>query len=205
MGLARALAGQLSHPSGIAGPLMGPLLDRLNGRANRHAVSLLAPGSAERVLDVGFGGGAALAAILRRDPQATAAGAEISEPMLERARHRFRREIRAYRLQLVLAAADGLPFPDHAFDAALSVHTLYFWPNPAAGFAELHRVLRPGGRLLIAVRRPDQLQRLRTTRHGFQLYSHDNIDALFDGAGFVGREVVESRGVLFVTGCRADG
>ena len=181
---------------------MGPLLDRINGKANRQAIEMLAPRPDERVLDVGFGGGAALAAILRRGPDSVAAGAEISETMLERGRRRFRREIRQYRLQLVRGAADGLPFPDRSFDAALSVHTLYFWPDPTAGFAELHRLLRPGGRLLVAVGHPERMERLPTTKHGFRLWSRTGLDALFDGAGFIEREVVEHDGVLFAMGRR---
>jgi ubiquinone/menaquinone biosynthesis C-methylase UbiE len=48
-----------------------------------------------------------------------------------------------------LASAEALPFPDDWFDAAYLVTVLGEIPRPAAALAELRRVLKPGGRLVI--------------------------------------------------------
>ena len=50
---------------------------------------------------------------------------------------------------LHLADATALPVPDAGFDAALSVQVLEYVADPDAALAELHRVLRPGGRLVV--------------------------------------------------------
>jgi SAM-dependent methyltransferase len=42
----------------------------------------------------------------------------------------------------VLAAAERLPFVDGSFDAAMALHTVHHWTDPAAGLAELRRVAR---------------------------------------------------------------
>ena len=45
----------------------------------------------------------------------------------------------------------SVPWADGAFDCAYSINCVQFWPDKAAGFAELWRVLRPGGRIVIAL------------------------------------------------------
>jgi arsenite methyltransferase len=53
-----------------------------------------------------------------------------------------------------LHAGDGtrLPAADDSLDAVVGVHTVYFWPDPAATVAEIARALRPGGRVVLAFR-----------------------------------------------------
>lgn len=60
-------------------------------------------------------------------------------------------------------AAESLPFPDESFDAAVSTLTLCTVKNPQQALSEIHRVLKPGGKLLfiehvIANNRPDRLK-----------------------------------------------
>jgi SAM-dependent methyltransferase len=49
-----------------------------------------------------------------------------------------------------VADATTLPFPDHTFGAATALHMLYHVPDPAAAIAEMRRVMRPGGTLVIS-------------------------------------------------------
>jgi SAM-dependent methyltransferase len=52
-----------------------------------------------------------------------------------------------------------LPFDDAAFDAVVSTEAFHWFPDPGAALAEFHRVLEPGGRLLVAlVNPPTELQ-----------------------------------------------
>ena len=88
------LARQLGRPSGLSGRFVGVMLNRSNKGAVTAAVEALAivPGSV--VADVGFGGGVGLELLIKtvgRSGQVH--GVEVSNTMLTRAEHRFRRDI----------------------------------------------------------------------------------------------------------------
>jgi SAM-dependent methyltransferase len=68
--------------------------------------------------------------------------------------------VRADRLDVRVADVHELPFPDATFDRVLTVNTVYFWPDLQAALAEIRRILRPGGRLVIGIRDPKQMRRV---------------------------------------------
>src|SRR5262249_44714620 len=68
---------------------------------------------------------------------------------------RNRARIAAGRIRLHHGDGIALPVDTHSVDGALSVHTIYFWPQPQVTLAEFARVLRPGGRLVLAFRTGD--------------------------------------------------
>lgn len=101
--------------------------------------------SALAVLDIGTGLGylAGVAAALGR----RAAGIDIAPRMIERAGERAARL--GLTIDLRVADVDALPFADGAFDAITERNVLWTMPDPARTLAELRRVLRPGGHLLV--------------------------------------------------------
>lgn len=186
--------GQLQRPHGLLAPLMGRMLDRANQRLNAQVIGVLAPRAGERILDVGFGGGVGLWLLQTRCPEARLAGAEISGAMLAGARRRFRRALADGALELCEASVERLPWPDHAFDAAYAVHSIYFWPDAMAGLRELHRVLRPSGRLVLGVEAQASLQRSGLAERGFLTPSYDDIATWLGRAGFRHMRMLEDRG-----------
>jgi demethylmenaquinone methyltransferase / 2-methoxy-6-polyprenyl-1,4-benzoquinol methylase len=144
---------------------LAPDYDRLNtlltfglDRSWRRAlVEVVGVGPGHRVLDVGAGTGRSLAEVRRAvGPSGLAVGVDFTEAMLVRARgHR------------VLADALRLPFPDRAFDAALSAFALRDVADQQVVLEEMSRVTRPGGRLgILEIGRP--AGRLR--RAGFEAW-----------------------------------
>lgn len=199
--IARAVARQSRRPRGVLGRIWGPVLDRATRTANGRAFEALALDGDVAVLEIGFGGGRLLSRILA----ATAgpvAGLEISDVMLERAVRRFRREVRAGRLQLVEGEVGALPFDDASFDRVVSVHTIYFWPETEAGLREILRALRPGGRLVLGTATKEFLSQRRVSQHGYRLFAESDLRDALERAGFADVAVHRHDTVVVTSGAR---
>lgn len=96
--------------------------------------------AADAILDIGCGTGASLRHLAALGAEGRLVGVDPSERMICHARR-----LSPDRLEFAMASAEDLPFPDAAFDGVLAVNSVNHWPDPAAGFAEASRVLRPGG------------------------------------------------------------
>lgn len=108
-----------------------PLLDAL----------ALRPG--ERFLDVGCGTGHLLAAAARRGAETV--GVDLSEEGVRVARGVSPRST------VLVARGESLPFPEASFDCVAAAGSLEHFLDIPRGLAEMSRVLRPGGRLLVVV------------------------------------------------------
>ena len=183
MAISERIARQLRQPSGPTGRAVGHLLNQLNRPINRSAVRRLQLAGHESVLEVGFGGGAALDLILDRT-DGLVSGIEVSDAMLAHGRRRFRRQIEQGRLELTPGGVSEIPYADARFDRALTTHTIYLWPDPAQALREIHRVLAPRGRVVLATECPEDLGRRSYARHGFRIFRDDELVELLGTAGF---------------------
>jgi len=182
--LSRWLGRQLRQPSGLGGWLIARIMNRSNAAMNQRAIELLDVQPTHAVLEVGFGGGLALAPLLARARSGRVTGVDPSDDMLAAAAEHHRAAIASGRLRLERAVVEALPHGDREFDRVLSVNTLYFWPDPARGFAEIRRVLRPGGKLVLGYRPAERMRKLGFTRHDFRLFEDGEVLRLLGDAGF---------------------
>lgn len=105
----------------------------------------------ERVLDVACGTGlVALAAARTVGAKGRVCGVDISGAMVEVARHKARQQD-IDKVTFARMDAESLAFAAAEFDVALCALGLMYMPDPALALREMRRVLRPGGRLLLAV------------------------------------------------------
>jgi SAM-dependent methyltransferase len=124
-------------------------------RIAAEALARLAVGPEDRVLELGCASGRLLSRLAASVRRGFVAGVDPSEAMVRHARHRNRRWLERGRLAVhVGSSADLGTFPDAHFDAVLGVHVVCFWSEPQRDLAEVWRVLRPGGRVLLGFR-PD--------------------------------------------------
>ncbi len=98
-----------------------------------------------RVLEIGVGTGRVGLDLVRAGVPLV--GLDLSLPMLQRLRENAAGEVG---LPVVQGDATALPFPDAAFGAALASHVLHLVPDYPGALAELARVVRPGGPVLVS-------------------------------------------------------
>jgi arsenite methyltransferase len=178
----RYIAAQLRKPHGAFGrALIAPLLNRANAAMNERTLTALDLRASDRVLEVGFGGGALLNAMAAAHPTAELHGADFSRDMVLRGAG-------GIAARLICASVDHLPYAAATFTRICTVNTIYFWPDCAAAFAELRRVLAPGGRLVVAFGDAESMGKMAVTRYGFSLYQADEVAAFFQAAGFASIE-----------------
>jgi demethylmenaquinone methyltransferase/2-methoxy-6-polyprenyl-1,4-benzoquinol methylase len=130
------------------------LLNRLlsagvDRRWRRAGVDSLALPPRSRVLDVCTGTADLLVEFLRRDPGHRGFGVDLSGEMLARGARKLRQRGLAGRCGLASGDAERLPLRDGLFDGALIAFGIRNVGQPLQALREIHRVLRPGGRLVI--------------------------------------------------------
>ncbi|MEV2253857.1 class I SAM-dependent methyltransferase [Streptomyces sp. NPDC050147] len=140
---------QFGRPQGLPGRLVGWVMAHRASNRQRSlwVVSLLEVQPTDRVLEVGFGPGLAIAELARRASKGHVYGIDHSDAMVRQTRKRNAAAIRTQRVTLLRASVDRLPRFDKTLDAIVAVNSLGFWPNPTQQLCELRGLLRPGGRI----------------------------------------------------------
>ena len=143
----RAWAEDLGYPPELAN-VPETAVESFAGVANPWQLGRLAPG--ERVLDLGSGAGTdSLVAAQMVGEQGAVTGIDMTLQMLTKARTAAA-EMNASNVEFVESEAERLPFAGESFDVVISNGVIDLIPDKDAVFAELFRVLVPGGRIQIA-------------------------------------------------------
>jgi SAM-dependent methyltransferase len=143
----RAWAEDLEYPAELAS-VPETAVESFAGVANPWALGRLSAG--ERVLDLGSGAGTdSLIAAQMVGERGSVTGIDMTPEMLAKARAAAA-EMGAANVEFVESEAEDLPFDDESFDVVVSNGVIDLIPDKDAVFAELFRVLAPGGRMQIA-------------------------------------------------------
>ena len=114
----------------------------------RRAIDELVAAKPQRVLDVATGTADLAIAALRADPEHVT-GIDISEGMLAIGRQKLTERHLTDRVTLQQGDSEALAFADDSFDAVMAAYGVRNFENLDKGLAEMYRVLRPGGKLVV--------------------------------------------------------
>jgi len=179
------MAAQMRKPSGWFGSvLLRRLLNRMNMAVVESTLSRIELEPHHHVLEIGFGGGAALGLVSKHLTTGVVTGVDFSPEMVREAERHFRHEIANGRLRVQLGDIAALPFASATFDRVFTINTIYFWPNTLQSLGEIRRVLKPGGLAVIALRSRENMERVSFTQHGFRLFSPPEVPPIIQQAGF---------------------
>jgi arsenite methyltransferase len=143
----RTWAEDLGYPEELAG-VPSSSVESFAGVANPFTLGRLAPG--ECVLDLGCGAGTdSLVAAQMVGPEGSVTGIDMTPEMLAKAKASAT-EMGVDNVEFVESEAERLPFSNASFDVVISNGVIDLIPDKDAVFSEIHRVLRPGGRIQVA-------------------------------------------------------
>jgi ubiquinone/menaquinone biosynthesis C-methylase UbiE len=149
------------------------------------------------VLDVACGTGEFERLILAEHPAQHMVGVDISEKMLAIARQKLRRYPS---VSFQAASASVLPFPNSRFDLVISANAFHYFEDPDAALAEMKRVLKPNGKIIILdwckdsllFRSYDFWLKMTDPAHQ-QCYTQAEFHRLLNSAGFKIRHAAKVR------------
>lgn len=151
----KASVRHLSHVNGLftgwGSRIYDVVMVRLTSNLYRRVVDDLALSGLDEgmVLDAGTGPGTLARHIARQQPHLQVYGIDLSADMIQVAREHTKREQLTGRVHFDIGNIAQLPYPDHSFDVVVSTISMHHWYELEQPLRDLHRVLKPGGHLLI--------------------------------------------------------
>lgn len=182
-------AAQLRCPGGVQAGETARKMNEIHGTLNRQCIEHMQIAPGDRILETGPGNGAFAGEIVAVQESVAYVGIDWSPDMVRQAQALHAGLIERGCVEFLLGDSQALPFEAQSFDKALTVHTIYFWDDPARHLAEMHRVLKPGGRLCLAFADRTFTEKMPFARFGFQLYRVQDAMALLESAGFIVEDV----------------
>jgi SAM-dependent methyltransferase len=184
------IARQARCPTGWLGAVLARIMAVETANENETALALLELQPRDHVLDIGCGHGRTLTQAARAVREGFVAGVDLSARMVRMATQRNAELVQSGRVEVRLADACRIPYPDERFDKIVAVHVLYFWSDPLAYLREIYRVTKPRGRFVLGFRSSDDARAVADLPASvYRFYSQDEVRALLAASGFAGARV----------------
>jgi ubiquinone/menaquinone biosynthesis C-methylase UbiE len=181
------MASLLGKPEGEIGSAVGEMLNRVNANITSAVYQRLMLRDRDRILEIGFGNGRLLPALMALADDMTYVGLDRAKTMVTEATAHNAELVAAARASFRLGSAESIPCKDESFDRAFAVNVVYFWPEPVRALAEMRRVLRPGGLSIVAsaIMAPgEEPPPFAKPEYGFHRRSREALLSLHRDAGF---------------------
>ena len=187
MGLFKKFVSQTRKPDGFLGKMMLSSMNSGHAKLADWGFSHLPNISPENAVDLGCGGGRNAGELLKKYPNARVTAVDYSTLSVEKAKDYNKAMIKAGRCEVRQGDVSDLQLPAGTFDLATAFETVYFWPGIGKCFAQVAKVLKPGGYFLICNESdgadPTSLK-FEKIIDGMKNYTAEEIDTALRAAGF---------------------
>ena len=185
---------QAGHPSGLFGRIvMSKIFDFGNAALNNFLMETLVPEENDHVLEIGFGTGKLISKMSGRINHGLVEGIDLSASMLHIAEKRNRKYINQGRVILRQGDFGEIDYDHNRFDKICSVNTVYFWIEPDKIIQKIHRLLKNGGKLVLAFEDKKQLETRPLDLDIFKMYSEYQIRDILRRNRFSAEIRIESK------------
>ncbi|ELR73047.1 SAM-dependent methyltransferase [Fulvivirga imtechensis AK7] len=189
----KSIAGQLRQPSGEHAVEVGEKMNDGNLHININTIAALQLTANDNILEIGMGNGFFVKDILSTDPSIRYTGLDFSEAMVREACKRNSGFINKGQAQFLMGDARNLPFDNAMFSKVFTVNTIYFWEDQEQVLSEIKRVLKPGGKVFIAIRPKSVMKLYPFVKYGFNMFNKKELADLLLGIGFNICEILEKK------------
>ena len=179
-----------ARPRGFLGRYIAAQMEKEALQRNGWVLSQLDLQPVDYVLEVGYACGIDMARVARTVTSGLVIGVDHSETMFHMAFKRNKQHLDTGRMQLQVGPASKLPFAFPYFDKVFSINVAGYSKEPAKDFAELKRVLRPGGMALVAV-------------SGLSEKANKRLESDFHSTGFSNVTLSEQDGMICLRGFKS--
>ena len=202
MGIWQVIGRQAQNPTGFVGRLVTRFMTRMTRAHSAWTVEVLDIQPGDHLLEVGFGAGVGIQLLAERTTEGHVAGVDISDTMLEMASARNAGSIAQGRVELVKGDGKTIPYSDGHFDKVCTINTIYVVSEPSQLFAELYRVLKPGGLAAVTFPVREHFMKFRPTRTpGFHMHEVEDLQSALEHAGFTDVRIERNDSVKFGSNC----
>jgi ubiquinone/menaquinone biosynthesis C-methylase UbiE len=136
----------------------------------------------DRLLEIGFGNGKTISKFFTLNPTLLYYGVDFSELMCTEAITKTK--VFENRVSISCQNAAKMTFENDFFDCIVTLNTIYFWENLETQLAELKRVLRQGGQLVIGYRPKSSMEKLPFTHEVFTHFEAETLRSVIENNGF---------------------
>ena len=149
MGLLKRFFSQTRKPEGVLGKLMLGTMNSGHAQLADWGFMHLPEMTPERAMDLGCGGGRNAGELMKKYLKAHVTAIDYSELSVDKAKEYNNAMIASGRCEVLQGDVSDLRLPAESFDLATAFETIYFWPGLEKCFAQVAKVLKPGGCFLI--------------------------------------------------------
>ena len=188
---------QGAKPKGFWGRIIARLMAIAHRTIYKNVAAALNLQPEDDYLEIGCGSGIFMKSYASHVRSIT--GLDHSEDMVKLASHYNRKRVEESTAEFRHGDAVQLPWEDEKFSATAVIASFLFWPKPPESLKEIHRVLRPGGRLVISLgwNADDGMDHTKhIKKYGIRLYTGKEMKAMFQEAGFSESSITYSRGFM---------
>jgi ubiquinone/menaquinone biosynthesis C-methylase UbiE len=187
MGLFKKFVNQTRKPEGTLGKMMLRSMNTGHTSLANWGFAHLPLLEPEQIVDLGCGSGKNAAELLKAYPAAHVTAVDYSPLSVETAAEVNREAVAAGRCTVRQGDVSALALPEETFDLATAFETVYFWPGLEKCFAQVSRILRPGGYFLICNESDgfdDTGRKFEKVIDGMKVYTAQEIETTLHNAGF---------------------
>lgn len=181
--------GQFRRPTGEQGHEVVKGMNRSHYELTTWGLEQVRVHTDNVILDIGCGGGITVERLAALAPTGTVCGVDHSRDCVNWAYERNRKAAENGQVRIMQASVENLPFDGNYFDKVFAVETVYFWPDLPKNFAEVARVVKPGGQFIIiheayaCEQFRERNEQLKAEGH-MKILSPEKTEALLRHAGF---------------------